>query len=86
MPRETNSLKVLCCGLFCPRYTLELFINDIKKCPKEGYCVFTGHLFHSQECPDTYHADSVDVSFLESALKYCVDSNIKILKFKDLPT
>lgn len=85
IPRETNPLKVLCCGLFCPRYTLELFLNDLKKCPEDGYCIFTGHLFHSQEYPDTYHADSVDVSFLEHALKYCVDSNIKILKFKDLP-
>ena len=85
IPNYTNRLEVPCCGLFCPAYTIDVFEEDIEKCPEEGYCVFTGHLFHSKDSDKTYHPDSVNSRFLENALQYCKDNGLKVMKFLELP-
>jgi len=84
IPKKSDRFEVKCCGLFCPDYNIENFIEDISLCPKDGYCVFTGHLFHSNE-EDKCFQDSVPISFLEKALRHCRDKNFDVLNLKDLP-
>lgn len=84
-PGRTDRLEVPCCGLFCPSYDFEVFLSDLKKCPENGYCIFTGHLFHLEGSEVTYHPDSVSTKFLEKALNYCKENEVKVLRFQDLP-
>jgi peptidoglycan/xylan/chitin deacetylase (PgdA/CDA1 family) len=75
VPGKGHPLKVTCCGLFCDEFTFELFEDAIRRCPREAYCVFTGHVFTLEH----------QVEKLERVCEFCSENDLNVMQFKDLP-